>query len=146
MRTNFRLPFDICHWVTQVKNADIQIYTSEKDDLIDIHNGLFDSDFDLYIFNSGTAPCFDVRLTMPPFIDRSEIVFPEKKLVQFMSYNDYATVYLGVINPDETLKINFEIDDLDEYEIKYILQEMNPYTIKLECVNDYKEKKVWFEE
>jgi len=128
------------------KKADIQLYTDAPNDMLDLNTEFVSPSFSLYIFNGGTAPCFDVVLTTHSFIQRGEMISPEKKTIPALvdPSNQKTTFYLGVINPDETIKIRLEPIDLSSDQIEYLILKLNPSTLKVECIDDSKTKKIFF--
>jgi len=127
------------------KKADIQLYTDELGDIINLSSKFIPPSFSLYLFNGGTAPCFDVLLTTPIFIQDGEMILPETRTIPALVYTleQKTTFYLGVINPDETIKIILEPIDLSKDQLEYITL-INPSILKVECVGDSSTKKIFF--
>jgi hypothetical protein len=128
------------------KEADIQLYTDLSNEMINLSNEFLQLDFDFYIFNGGSAPCFDIKLTAPIFIQRAEIIFPEARIVPALveESKQETTFFLGTINPDETIKMGLKITDLSEHEKEYIKSKLSPSNLEVECVDDLKNKKIYF--
>ena len=139
------------------KKADIQIYTDEPNDTIDFGNKFIKPSIDLFIFNAGTAPCFDTWLTTHSFIQgASKIEWKESVKYNVKGMISEETIitaivdsslqktifYLGIITPGQTIQIRLKPIDLSTDQLDYLLSKKNPSTIKIECVEDSKTKNI----
>src|SRR3989338_301474 len=105
------------------KKADIQLYTDVPKDVINLSDDFIEQKFSLYIFNGGNSPCFDTILTTHSFIQSGEITFPERKVIPAFVFNSKQETefYIGVINPDETIKIELDPITLSPSELDYLV-------------------------
>jgi len=126
-----------------IKKPDIQLYTDALNDELILNTSFgYGSSFNLYIYNGGTAPCFDVKLTTHTFIDRANMVLPEKKIIPAINNYPEPTIdfYLGIIKPDDTFKIGLSTKDLTLSQLKKLLKNTNPTKLFVECSEDSETK------
>ena len=73
-------------------------------------------------------------------------LLPEKKRIPALvdSSKEETTFYLGVINPDETIKMRLEPINLSTDQIKYLTSKLNPSTLKVDCIEDSEIKEIFF--
>ena len=127
------------------KKADIQLYTDIPKDIINLSNDFIEPKFNLYLFNGGNAPCFDTVLITHSFIQRGEIILPERKIIPAVVWDSRQKTefYLGIINPDETIKIELDPISLSSDQLDYLVLKLNPSILKLECIDDSATKKIF---
>ena len=127
------------------KKADIQLYTDVPKDRLNLSDDFIEPKFSLYLFNGGNAPCFDTVLTTHSFIQGGEMIIPERRIIPALVFNSKqeSEFYLGVINPDETIKIELDPISLSQDQLEYLVSRKNPSLLKVKCVDDSSTKKIF---